>query len=1315
MYEREFSEFVLSNMPYFISVNFQRLLEAETLQDRVKWMLHIYNLVLRALTLGLVSQYLTRDRDKVSDSYLNQLLLEKFPRLTPDAWKMIFFASLKVYEGNRDLFFMPELYDFYWDTSTLPHQPRPEVEQPFERLTQITVELRKEHLRPKSEREWSQLAEEAGELLHRFLQNLFFIRDYDIIRVVDYNEYSYDFELHRGAEISILSRPLPPRVNLRRGHFYLKKGETGFLLLHPFLVIFEVESGEDGLLPEHIGVYDRFIYAQLQYLLVRLSRDLDSGEDVKVVRGRRVREFIRLVFDTIEEAKHQRQEVEKLTWLQLRDICKDITDTRMATVKLKYHRELYLQREKSRQAFEGFLASEKRCFVLIGKAGVGKSNFLLALGEELYRSRNDICVLMYDGANLKVEPSITHFIGQDFRDRITLAGQPIQQMWQEIGKIDGMETRLVVLCVDAVNESPRALELLRQLDELVQKPWPWLKIVFSSRPETWKKISQDAKLAEALYYSERQTEGIGLELESFSYSEQMEPFSRDEELPEAYARYQQAFNLRTGYESLRDELRNILREPLNLWWLANTYKEKQIPLTLTASELLENYIRTLLTPKDLRFLESDLVPLMTREGSYSNAISITDIDKAGEELYEAVFSEQVLSDGQQANQSFINLLDAAILVRQEQGLDQKIAFKYERLYEYFVGKRVIEKYEKRADKISFFEELVGQLKEKLFLWGVLHNLLEKQLADLLRVWKPQNSALIRRLGDTTDVFQADLVASVIANYYSQPEYQAALKPILWEWLEQRDEQLQAPRITANVALACLIDDVLEQILIHPSDRVRFYVVQEIYELWKRDRALTTRLLQTLAAEISLLRMRRSLSILNTLLYASLLLTLRDYLSVGTASQGIETLRVVREVWRPIIEKFLFVSRFGFIESCVKGRRRGLVRFALDLGKAFFKGLERERFTFSLKDIGQFFPADDRQKQIIEHLTAHFDVGIGQAPEPVGALTAYVADLARHQDDNLVIAYAAYASFIAHIKADPLRTAQALEGLHRELEELYPPATSTAKPTASVWYPMTTYPFLNLPFQDYVNMGRERAKQILAVLIRAVRIRDFHYRDHWYYGCGDPFRIDCIEELIFGYGLHIPEVGRDVLEELVHFYVTERDHDKLRWASYSIAIGMERYNLPEPGVELYYDFIQLLRETGYFEQLDEAAQADFWQKSADDLLKFAGRYQQYLVDMLDRFEEQHLPEAFRVRIRNASPKESIMLNTGEAVAWAMSNALKDKSPFFRNFLKWLFCTATETKSLVDLILELIIYLIDFVYVGESLFSGREDPCQQKLKS
>jgi hypothetical protein len=115
-------------------------------QEQVAQILHIYNLCLRVLTITMISQYLFHDRYQVADPYLDSLLEEKLPHLTPDSWEGMLFTSLRAYEGNHDLFFMPELYDFYWDTSTFPHRKRSEVKGIFDRLTQATIEFQTKRL-----------------------------------------------------------------------------------------------------------------------------------------------------------------------------------------------------------------------------------------------------------------------------------------------------------------------------------------------------------------------------------------------------------------------------------------------------------------------------------------------------------------------------------------------------------------------------------------------------------------------------------------------------------------------------------------------------------------------------------------------------------------------------------------------------------------------------------------------------------------------------------------------------------------------------------------------------------------------------------------------------------------------------------------------------------------------------------------------------------------------------------------------------------------------------------------------------------------
>src|SRR6266702_7234968 len=396
----DFNEFILAAMPTFIAINYQRLLETQKPQEQVELILHIYSLGLRVLTINLVSQYIFRDRalKRVSDPYLDTLLEQRFPHLTADAWEEMLFTTLRAYEGHRDLFFMPELYDFYWGTSTSHRSGRAEVKPPFDRLTQATLEQQAQRLLPRDASGWQALTTELLAHLRKILESLSFISEYDLIHVLTQDEHTYPFKLHKGTRILTQQKSLKKAIHLTTGWFYLRASTEDFLPLHPLLVFWE-----DTTEPPDTGVFDRRIHEQLRYLLATSGQTrLDE---------KRVRDFVKLIYLTIQEAaeeqKQAKQKAETLTWVQLCDICKDITEHRLATVRGKYHRDLYLQRDTARQRVEAFLADRaKRGFVLVGKSGVGKSNFLLALAEDLQQSRDDICVLMYDGASLRIASSV---------------------------------------------------------------------------------------------------------------------------------------------------------------------------------------------------------------------------------------------------------------------------------------------------------------------------------------------------------------------------------------------------------------------------------------------------------------------------------------------------------------------------------------------------------------------------------------------------------------------------------------------------------------------------------------------------------------------------------------------------------------------------------------------------------------------------------------------------------------------------------------------------------------------------------------------
>src|SRR4051812_2403759 len=116
-------QLVLSSYPYPIAIAYRKALEAPDWEKKIEWALKTFEYGLRTLTLSILSQYLNRDQDQVDDPELNALLYENLSRgATLGTWKRIFFTCIEAYGNRRDLFFMTELYDLYWNSKYRPHR-----------------------------------------------------------------------------------------------------------------------------------------------------------------------------------------------------------------------------------------------------------------------------------------------------------------------------------------------------------------------------------------------------------------------------------------------------------------------------------------------------------------------------------------------------------------------------------------------------------------------------------------------------------------------------------------------------------------------------------------------------------------------------------------------------------------------------------------------------------------------------------------------------------------------------------------------------------------------------------------------------------------------------------------------------------------------------------------------------------------------------------------------------------------------------------------------------------------------------------------
>ena len=130
---------IINEFPLPIAKNYLRVLEFVGWEKKTRQVIHVFEFTVRSLALILISQYLLIDREKVSNSRLNKLLREKLPKPSLGSWVEILFTTLASYKDHRDLMFMPELYDAYWDTKQ--QKPQKGVRELFNKIVVIRNHL----------------------------------------------------------------------------------------------------------------------------------------------------------------------------------------------------------------------------------------------------------------------------------------------------------------------------------------------------------------------------------------------------------------------------------------------------------------------------------------------------------------------------------------------------------------------------------------------------------------------------------------------------------------------------------------------------------------------------------------------------------------------------------------------------------------------------------------------------------------------------------------------------------------------------------------------------------------------------------------------------------------------------------------------------------------------------------------------------------------------------------------------------------------------------------------------------------------------
>jgi len=1013
---------------------------------------------------------------------------------------------------------------------------------------------------------------------------------------------------------------------------------------------------------------------------------------------------------------------EVLSTAALRVACQRFSDGQIAPALDKYTGPTYIERDDISRVLDAFMEADQPALVIAGDVGVGKTNLLVHFYQHTLLTQPDLLPLWFDGASLSTERSLARTILLACNQYVAL--DPILAVQSEANRAlsnllyDTLKRETLVLVIDGANENDLPMEVFRVINDFIVE-FPaidYVKLIVTTRPQIWKYARTGrlrkrykshkyfSKLPDALNQTALRVENDSFVLTRYN----------DAELATAFEKYTAFYNVvDPDLARLSESLRRVIREPLLLRLTCTAHHHKRIPPDMQGDSIVSRLISSMvddsqgsLRAVDLAFLRRWLMPQffppaappvarLTREMLKHAALDSGTLD---DQVMQVIWA----GDYDLVDSSVQRLIRSGWLLLKTSLDDYELRFCYEYFYDDFGGSYLMDQYQRSAERVAWFDKLITDSQSAAFLWGALRTF-------IINLLKNGEYDFIAWLGNTTNLYQYELVRDVLTDYYQYyPAYRAGLHRLLLSWLAEASGQSPtfAVSIAASVSAANPLqaEDILLRMMIHPDEPIRLLFIQNVYKLWHTDPVLTTRFLKHLANRITLLRMASNLDLLETLVRVSLMLALNDYVENGAAAQSPV---VLQGIWTPIIQRLLLVSDIGVVESLMKRVRTQLLRFLGDQGVKMLRNTEREGFSFSFRDAMAYFPADDHKKQILMRIIPHLHAAAEPLSESVEALTDFMESLARQGDDNLVIVFCALTALIAHMHHDPLRTARAIEGFLDKLHDLYPPTTTVSQPTATIWYLLATYPFLNLRFEQF-DMALTR--ELLNISIRLVYNREFRYRNRWRFSCGDVLRVNGIGELLYGYHFDIPKAGREALEKLIRFNLEQNDHEQIIWTPYSIAVGMNRYHVPNAGVQAFYDFIQLLWAEGYFEKLTPEQDHQFWVKAADDLIEYAGKYPEHLRDMVEVFEKDDLPQYFRDRLLRASQtidvQASVNSSLGEAITWTIGRSLADReSPFARNIVVYFFERLSIVPSAKDLFYDLFAHIGELLYGEKTLFLNR----------
>lgn len=499
-----------------------------------------------------------------------------------------------------------------------------------------------------------------------------------------------------------------------------------------------------------------------------------------------------------------------------------------------YDNELYVPRAELEYELDNFLASEKSGFLLIGNSGAGKTNSLSALTANLKQQEH--VVFFYD-----LGSSVRQNIFDEISDDLETTKDELARRLEQIGILCEQNNKHLILIFDGINAfkaGNRSLAglLLSDIDNFISRNQNrLLKVIISSRKSTWEQfeLTGQLNLIWHNYYNIKSKEKWFL-LPEFS----------DQELRDAFSKYQKKFRLFSGFDDLSDYTRKRCKDPFILRLLSETHENKERPIPADAPyfDIYKQYFNAKVKTITIRhFIETFVEEIFFQK---RDRLFLRDI------ISHSDLGPVILDDS--LNSPYSILKDNGLLLESmsEDG-DVSVRFYYDRILEYTLAMFLLRKFER--DQATWLLELARAAKSFSPLWGAIKYILLSK----------RDLSLFEHLGNSEDfTVRAIVIDSLVA--LSDESTSLAINYCKSMLSSESNSEIRTA-LDAAYQIGYDAKDVFMAAATSTSEDIRNVNKWYLYSLWKQDPDFCFRIIDDLIPQINIWSLSKAKPIANSII------------------------------------------------------------------------------------------------------------------------------------------------------------------------------------------------------------------------------------------------------------------------------------------------------------------------------------------------------------------------------------------------------------------------------------------------------------------